>query len=137
MGEEGTIEESFTLEDVNTAFKSFAEKAPGASRISKMYLTKAPGNIKQTLTTVYNVALALGHFPGRFKHTKVVMIPKKPKVATVDDYRPISRLEVQGKVLERLLNDRVQQYIGENNIFQDEQFGFLRHSKQLQWSTKP
>ena len=39
MGEEGTIEESFTLEDVNTALESFAEKALGASEISKMYLT--------------------------------------------------------------------------------------------------
>ena len=40
MGEEGTIEESFTLEDMNTGFKSFTEKLSGASGISKMYLTK-------------------------------------------------------------------------------------------------
>ena len=113
------MEEGFTLEDVNTALKSFGEKAPGASWISKMYLIQAPKNIKQTLTMVYNVALALGYFPGRFKHVQVVMIPKKPKAATVNEYRPISLLEVPGKVLERLLNDRMQQYMEENNVFQD------------------
>ena len=63
MGEEGTLEEHFTFEDVKTALKSFVEKAPGASGTSKMYLAKAPDNIKQTLTTVYNVAL-----PRPFKH---------------------------------------------------------------------
>ena len=62
MGDEGTLEEGFTLEDVNTALKSFGEKAPGASGISKLYLTQAPENIRRTLTMVYNVALALGHF---------------------------------------------------------------------------
>ena len=63
MGDEGTLEEGFTLDDVNIALKSFGEKAPGASGISKLYLTQAPENIKQSLTMVYNVALALGHFP--------------------------------------------------------------------------
>ena len=76
MGDEGTLEEGFILEDVNTALKSFGEKAPGALGIAKMYLTQASENIRRTLTMVYNVALALGHFPGRFKHAQVVMIPK-------------------------------------------------------------
>ena len=105
IGDEGTLEEGFTLEDVNTALKSFGEKAPGASGISKLYLTQAPENIKQSLTMVYNVALALGHFPGRFKHAQVVMIPKKANAVTVNEYRPSSLLEVLGKILELLLND--------------------------------
>ena len=85
-----------------------------------MYLTKARDNIRQKLTTVLNVALPLGHFLGRFKHAQVVMIPMKTKAATVNEYRPIFLLELPGKVLERLLNDRVQQYMEENNVFQDE-----------------
>ena len=100
-----------TMEDVNTALKSFGEKAPDTSGISKMYLTQVPENIRWTLTMVYNVTLALGHLPGRFKHAQVVMIQKKPNAATVNEYRPISLLEVPEKVLERLLNDRVQQYM--------------------------
>ena len=73
------------------------------------------------------MALALGYFPSRFKHAQVVMIPKKPKAVTINEYRPISLLEVPGKLFERLLNDRVQQHMEENNVFQDEQFGFRRH----------
>ena len=91
-----------------------------------MYLTQSSENIKQTLTMVYNVALAFAHFPGRFKHAKVVMIPKKTNAVTVNEYRPISLLEVPGEILERLLNDRVQQFLDDNNIFQDEQFRFRR-----------
>ena len=44
MGKQGTLEEPFTLEDVNTALKSFAEKMTGASGISRVYLSKAPDN---------------------------------------------------------------------------------------------
>ena len=94
------MEEGFTLEDVNTALKSFGEKAPGTSGISKMYLTKAPENLRRTLTMVYKVALALGHFPGHFKHVQVVKIPKKTNAVTVNEYRTISLLEVPGKLLE-------------------------------------
>ena len=75
---------------------------------------------------VFNVALALGHLPGRFKYAQVIMIPKKTNAVSVNEYRPISLLEVPGKLLERLLNDRVQQFLEDNNIFQDEQFGFRR-----------
>ena len=76
----------------------------------------APENIRQTLTTVYNVALALG-----------LMISKKPKAVTINECRPISLLEVPWKVLYQLLNSRVQQYMEDNNVFQDEQFGFRRY----------
>ena len=45
---------------------------------------------------------------------------------SVNEYRPIFLLEVPGKLLERLLNDRVQQFWEDNNVFQDEQFRFRR-----------
>ena len=72
------------------------------------------------------MALALGHFPGRFKQAQVVMITKKTNAVSVNEYRPISQLEVPGKLLEWLLNDKVQQFLEDNNVFQDEQFGFRR-----------
>ena len=79
------------------------------------------------LIIVSNVALALGYFPNRFKHAQVVIIPKKTKAVTVNEYRSFSLLEVPVKLLERPLDDRVQQHMEEIDVFQDEQFGFRRH----------
>ena len=71
--------------------------------------------------------MALGYFPGCCEHAKVVTIQKKPKSVSVNKYRSIFLLKVSDKFLERIINDRVQQHMEENNVFQDEQFGFRRH----------
>ena len=44
----------------------------------------------------------------------------------VGSYRPVSVTSVLGKVLEKLISVRMMDYINENNILSDDQFGFRR-----------
>jgi len=132
LPEDDWLQETFTVEEVKRTIASFREKSPGKSGITKRYLTAASESVKIAMTEIFNGALALGHFPLPFKHAEVVMIPKRKNATNVADYRPISLLEVPGKVLERLVNNRLQEHLEDKGVFQDAQFGFRRERGTLQ-----
>ena len=55
----------------------------------------------------------------------IKFIPKKGKSPIQPiNYRPISLLEVPGKLFERIIQGRLNTFISENNIIQERQHGF-------------
>lgn len=67
----------------------------------------------------------MGFFPTQFKHAEIKMIPKHDKDPTQPiNYRPISLLEIPGKVYEQSLNNRLRQYTEFNNLLPTHQHGF-------------
>ena len=113
-----------TLGQVKQELRWSREKAPGKSGISKRYLMEAGETVLSHLTYLFNCCLATGYFPPSLKHAQVVMIPKVPKPQSVADYRPISLLEVPGKLLERIINLRVAKELEQCDVFSRNQFGF-------------
>lgn len=62
------------------------------------------------------------YFPDRFKRAIKKLIPK-PNEDHINpiNYRPISLLEVPGKITEKIINKRLWKYIEEKNIIPDTQ----------------
>ena len=60
------------------------------------------------------------------KRVKVIPITKPGKEDTIDPskYRPISRINVGGKVLEKLLINRIMHYVYTNGLLNHNQYGF-------------
>ena len=65
--------------------------------------------------------------PKQWKTAVIVPLIKTGKEETNDaqKYRPISLLNTGGKVLEKLLIDRINHYLFSNNLINNNQFGFL------------
>ena len=67
----------------------------------------------------------MDYFPQPFKHAKIILIPKQNKPTTdAINYRPISLLEVPGKMLEKIINKRVRTFLEVNKTLPDSQHGF-------------
>ena len=119
-----------TPEDVKRIIKSFKnKKAPGTSRISKEDLVNLPPEGHVFLAEIFTACLSAGYFPKRFKHAKMIFIPKSGKDGRrPGNHRPISLLEVPGKILEKILNERITSYAEETPGVQDpNQYGFRPH----------
>ena len=115
--------------DIVNIIKYSKNKAPGPSTINKTILQHLPPNMIHRLCTIFNASLACGHFPTLFKSATIVLIPKpKLSVHEVSSYRPISLLEVPGKILERVLNTRLTTHLEDNNLHNNRQYGF-RHQR--------
>jgi hypothetical protein len=75
---------------------------------------------------MYNECLWQGCFPKRWKRIKVIPITKPGKEDTTDPskFGPISLINVGGKVLEKILINRIMHHVYTNNFLNGNQFGF-------------
>ena len=72
--------------------------------------------------------MSMGYFPIIFKDGMVILILKPGKDPTkVSSYRPITLLEVPGKILEKIINERVYGFAESHNKLHKNQFGFRRN----------
>ena len=65
------------------------------------------------------------YYPNFFKRTKMIFI-HKPGTDPHDpvNYRPISLLEILGKIFEKIISTRLTYFFEYNNLFNENQFGF-------------
>lgn len=113
------------ITEIKRYIKRSKNKAPGDSRINKLTLEKCTDKTLQQLTNIFNASFSAGYFPSRFKKAIIKFIPKTNKSPKYPlNYRPISLLEVPGKMYERIILGRLNTFLAENNIIKDRQHGF-------------
>lgn len=105
-------------------------KAPGFDNVSNRLIKSIPDIAISTLNNIFNSCLRQEYFPPYWKQAKVIAIPKPEKNLSLPaSYRPISLLPVIGKLFEKLILYRLQDFELDNNILINQQFGFrAKHS---------
>ena len=68
-----------------------------------------------------------GVFPSAFKVAKVTPVFKKDDPHIFSNYRPISLLPCFSKILERLIYNRLDNFLTRFNILHKNQYGFRKH----------
>jgi len=78
------------------------------------------------MTATYNACLRTGRFPVNWKIAKILPIakPGREKNADTSKSRPISLLNTEGKVLERLLSKRITHHLYTTEYLNENQYGF-------------
>lgn len=100
--------------------------AIGVDGISNEILKSARHILVQPITFLCNLCLSSGVFPDVFKGALVSPIHKGGDRHSVTNYRPISILTSLSKVLEKILNTRLVDYLDTNNIIANNQYGFRK-----------
>lgn len=79
------------------------------------------------LKHIFNLSLAEGMVPSQLKIAKVVPIFKSGDSLDLNNYRPISLLPSLSKVLEKIVCSRLNEFLDQNSIINDNQFGFRKN----------
>lgn len=117
----------FTYNEVSKVINKINDKkAPGIDGISGKMVINAYRSIPTTFVTLYNCCLQKGFFPTNWK-TALIKLLHKPNSdhSNPDNYRPISLLSIMGKVLDKLLINRISWFLQERKFFNKNQYGFL------------
>ena len=78
------------------------------------------------LTTLYQSFIDIGSYPDIFKIAKVTALHKGGSISDLDNYRPISVLSHLNKILEKLIDVRLRDFMDEHSLFTNAQFGFRK-----------
>ena len=89
--------------------------------------------LQDSLKDLFNLSLSLSSFPDEWKTATVTPIlkPNKPS-DNISSYRPISILPPIGKLLDRIVSQRLMTYLVDQDVISDQQYGFIRHRNGIQ-----
>jgi ribonuclease HI len=120
-------DKEFTAEEIQNIIASLGEKkAPGDDAITAEIYKHTYEMLPNYITALYNGCLRLGVFPTRWKRAKVIPIvkPGRENCEEVSKYRPISLINVGGKVLEKLMINRINYHANSHEFLNTNQYGF-------------
>ena len=111
-------------EEVENIILNLKTCAEGGDGISSITLKKLKDFLVPPLTHLFNRCLEEGVFPTALKKSIVIPIHKCGKRDCITNYRPISLLPSLSKILEKIINKRLINYLENKNLLSESQFGF-------------
>lgn len=123
---EGTndLNNPFNLVELKAALKRGNSKAPGENLITNKMLNNLKWDSKIYLLKIFNTIWLKRTLPPQWKRAIIIPIPKNPKAISPSDFRPISLLNNDSKLMERMVNNRLIWFLEKNQLLSAEQVGF-------------
>jgi len=121
-------DKAFTKEEIIANFNKFnSKRAPGGDGLTTDISIRAFQVFPLFFTQIYNTCLMEGCFPKKWKQSVKIPTfkPGKEECNVASKYRPISLINIGGKLLERLMIDRILFHIYSNDLFNANQYGFI------------
>jgi len=104
-------------------------KAPGIDHISSQMIKNCGPLAKQILLNILNLCIEANYFPKEWQEGEVLFIlkglDKDPLLEA--SYRAITLLPILGKIYERVIKYRIEEFAQRHNIWGLHQFGFLKN----------
>lgn len=110
--------------EIETIIKNFKMASPGWDDISSKVVKSSYQHFLEPLAHLLNLSISQGIVPRELKLARVIPIYKKGDKTDITNYRPVSILPCISKILERLIYNRLSNFINKHNILYDLQFGF-------------
>jgi hypothetical protein len=109
-------------------------KAFGEDNVQNIVLKNLPRKAIIQLNHIVNAIFKLNYFPVKFKSAVIIPIPKPGKnKMKISSYRPISLLSSTAKVVEKIIQIRLNKIIVKHRLDKPTQMGFKKnHSTTLQ-----
>jgi len=100
----------------------------GIDGISTKFLKLAKGTIAPILAKLFNKSMENGEYPDCLKISQIVPVPKRPSPSIPSHYRPISILPTVFKNFEKIIYDRVSNFLNKNKLLTNFQYGFRNNA---------
>ena len=119
---------SVSRSEMKWATRRLRAKAPGVDEVPNQILKKGGTSLHKHLRQLFNLSMATGYLPTRWKLAVIVPLPRQGKdTSTVGGYRPVSLLPTVAKLLESIIARKVYGILEKAKALPDHQSGFRSH----------
>ena len=102
------------------------KKSTGLDEIPPWLLNDCSSVLSKPIAHIINISLNTSVYPTDWKRSKVIPLYKKGQHNKVDNYRPISVIPAVSKIIEKIVHQQLSDYLEDNNLLEDDQYGFRR-----------
>ena len=99
----------------------------GSSSIPVSIFKILKGALSEPLQMIFNASFLTGIVPERFKLARVIPVFTKGSQVSLSNYRPTSLSSIFNKLLEKLVFNRLSNYLEKRELIYSKQFGFQSH----------
>ena len=133
LSQYSNVESSFPEIDLDELKKTIKkvkkDSSPGPDNISYNLIKNLPESFLKKILNFFNLCLSTSKLPKQWKISNITMIPKKKISKDPSKYRPISVTSCLGKILERIIRNRLYKYLEEKSLICLQQSGFRSHRR--------
>ena len=112
--------------DIVRSFKN--KNSKDCHDMSMSLLKQIFSSVVKPIVHICNMSFTTGVFPDSMKTAKVIPLFKAGDKKSFSNYRPISILTQFSKILEKLFNNRLENFLEKYKILSDNQYGFRKNS---------
>ena len=122
-----------TVKEIQRAVSNIKINAPGGDKINNWFLKNLPLDVLKILLFIFNKSYTEGVFPKVWKTADIIPIFKTGKdPKNLINYRPISLLSCLGKLMEKIIYNRLYWISEKCGFLSDEQCGFRQRKSTLE-----
>lgn len=103
-------------------------KAKDVDNVFSSLLKECSTELCKPISILINKSLREGYVPKMMKVARVIPIFKSGDIDDFNNYRPISILPIISKIMEKVVNQQLMEYIERNKLSTSKQYGFRKKS---------
>ena len=113
-------------EEIGEILNDLKDNGAGLNKISNSVLKYSTNEISQILSKIINKCILQGYFPQELKSGCITPIHKNGDKTSVKNYRPVCSLSSLSKIIEKVVYNRMLNFIDKHKILSTQQFGFRK-----------